>query len=113
MNAGISTDTLAAAYELLRASTPFRTLKLPPAFEVTFKLTRDRTKAGECDFDEAGIISVSAHYHGHLHSLLMTVAHEMVHLYQFIKLGKADHGEQFRKLADRVCRAHGFDPKLF
>lgn len=113
MNAGISVETLAAAYELLRASTPFRSLKLPPAYEVTFKLTRDKHKAGECDFDDAANISISAHCHSHLHPLLMTMAHEMVHLHHFLKFGKADHGEQFRKLADRVCRAHGFDPKLF
>ncbi len=113
MNAGISTDTLAAAYELLRASTPFRTLKLPPADEVTFKLTNDKHKAGECDFDKPAIISVSAHYHGHLYGMLMTMAHEMSHLHQFIKTGKADHGPAFQKLAARICRAHGFDPKLF
>ncbi len=113
MNAGITVETLAAAYELLRASTPFRGLKLPPAYEVTFKLTRDKTKAGECDFDDPANISISAHYHGHIYPMLMTMAHEMCHLHQFRKTGKADHGEEFRKLADRVCRAHGFDPKLF
>lgn len=32
---------------------------------------------------------------------------------EFRTYGKAGHGEPFQKLAARVCRAHGFDPKVF
>lgn len=113
MNAGITTDTLASAYELLRTSTPFRNLKLPPAYEVVFKLNKDKTRTATCDFDDPAIICISIESHSHLYSLIVTMAHEMLHLYEFRKYGKTSHGASFRKLANRVCKAHGFDPKMF
>lgn len=39
--------------------------------------------------------------------------HDFLWFDEFRKYGKAGHGETFQTLAARVCRAHGFDPKVF
>jgi len=110
---GITVDTLAAAYDLLRVTSPFRGLRLPPSHDIIFQLTKDKALAGYCNLTDATMISISSHFHSHLQPLLVTMAHEMIHLHEFRKYGKAGHGEPFQKLAARVCRAHGFDPKVF
>jgi hypothetical protein len=110
---GISVDTLAAAYELLKVTTPFRGLRLPASHDIIFQLTKDKALAGYCNLTDATMISISSHFHSQLQPLLVTMAHEMIHLHEFRKYGKAGHGETFQKLAARVCRAHGFDPKVF
>lgn len=110
---GITQETLIAGYQLLRVTTPFRGLRLPPSDDITFKLTKDKKLAGSCNLTDATVIEISSHFHSHLQPLLVTLAHEMIHVWELHKFGKASHGEAFQKLAHRVCRAHGFDPKVF
>jgi hypothetical protein len=47
---------------------------------------------------------------------MAVMAHEMVHLHQrdvCMETPGAQHNAAFNKLAAKVCRLHGFDPKLF
>jgi hypothetical protein len=113
MTVTITKATIAAAYELLRATPPFMGWKLPDATEVDFVVLRDRTTYGDCDGET---IRVSSGRHGHLPTLLATVAHEMIHLHQMrrkLETRNTEHNADFHKRAARVCRLHGFDPKVF
>ena len=116
----LTPESLEAAYEFLRATLPFRRMKLPHADEVQFRVmvTRDcfghfrgRSKTTE-DFNEIG---VSQHMVKSTDVLISTMAHEMIHLYQH-ETGsdsRTDHNAQFRRIAARVCRIHGFEPEDF
>jgi len=44
------------------------------------------------------------------------MAHEMVHLHEHhagMCREDVEHSTAFKRLADQVCKVHGFDPKLF
>jgi hypothetical protein len=109
----ITQATLIAAYDLLRTTSPFVGWKLPDAHAIDFAVIRDRTNYGDCDGET---IRVSSGRHGHLSTLLATVAHEMIHLHQMrykLETPNTEHNADFRRRAARVCRLHGFDPKVF
>jgi hypothetical protein len=113
MSITITKATLAAAYELLRTTPPFLGWKLPDSSMLEFAMLRDRTTYGDCDGE---MIRASSSRHGHLPTLLATVAHEMIHLHQMrrkLETPNTQHNSDFRKRAARVCRLHGFDPKMF
>ena len=113
MSLTITRAMLVAAYELLRTTPPFRGWNLPDAGAVEFAVLRDRTTYGDCDGET---IRVSSSCHGHLRTLLATVAHEMIHLHQMrnrLETSNTEHNADFRRRAARVCRLHGFDPKIF
>jgi phage terminase large subunit len=46
-------------------------------------------------------------------TLLATMAHEMCHLRQELTGDRGHHTVAFKRMAARVCRAHGFDLKTF
>ena len=108
---------LAAGYEYLRTTPPFVRWKLPPADEVQFRVSRKTSRFGEYWTEgEEHVISVSDLSTGHTATLLTTLAHEMVHLHQHVTKTEtkgAVHNAQFRRLAARICKYHGFDPKAF
>ena len=109
----ITKATLIAAYDLLRTTAPFVGWKLPDSDAIDFAVIRDRTNYGDCDGEK---IRVSSGRHGHLSTLLATVAHEMIHLHQMcckLETPNTEHNADFRRRAARVCRLHGFDPKVF
>jgi hypothetical protein len=115
----LTPQMLAAAYEYLRATPPFRRWKLPAAEQVKFCVIRARDRYGdhrhyrESDEHE---IRLSLARIGHTQSLIETMAHEMVHAYEHHKNPKRPHGEhsnEWRRLAALVCKYHGFDPKSF
>lgn len=106
---------LEATYELLRTTLPFRRWSLPHADEVEFHVTKNLDVDGDCDgWSDIPIIRISAAKHGVLSSLVLTMAHEMTHLRQFIVQPNSPlHGAYFKYLAAQVCRHHGFDLKAF
>ncbi len=59
------------------------------------------------------VIRVSEAKNGHTATLLATMAHEMCHLRQEFTGDRGHHTAAFRRMAQRVCRAHGFDLKTF
>jgi predicted SprT family Zn-dependent metalloprotease len=59
------------------------------------------------------LIRVSEARNGHTATLLATMAHEMCHLRQEMLGDRGHHTARFRRMAERVCRVHGFDIKTF
>lgn len=109
----VNRAAIVAAYELLRTQRPFKGWKLPDGSDVEFLTIKGRHLYGDCDGET---IRVSVSRHGHLQTLLATVAHEMIHLHQMrnkLETANTEHNADFRKRAVRVCRIHGFDPKVF
>lgn len=113
----ITPAMLAAAYDFLRSTPPFRRWRLPPADEVQFHVTREPFKFGTHEFDgQEHIIGISERRVGHTYTLFITMAHEMIHAYQAISKTEtkgAEHNAAFRRIARCVCRYHGFDPREF
>jgi len=106
----LTPEVLAGAYTFLRQTSPFCRWKLPPAHDLKFVVTKSMTDAGYCAGAEVGI---SQNCSAHTHSLLGTMAHEMIHLHLDRKGVKSHHGPEFKAAAKRICAAHGFDLKRF
>lgn len=114
----LTPEMLEQAYEYLRASTPFCHWRLPQADEVSFQVLgardrfghfrgRHRRPSGANGFSE---IAISCRLVHSTELLMATMAHEMIHLYQDENgWARGHHNSQFRRLAKRVCSAHGFD----
>jgi hypothetical protein len=113
MTLHLTPDLLRAGYDMLNCTRPFSRWNLPD--DVTFKVAR--TKQDHGWFRAHGdklLIVASSGTTGHLHTLLGTLAHEMVHLHQFLTGMPVNHGPAFQRLGAEVCRHHrDFDPKSF
>src|SRR5690349_19060220 len=98
MTLRLTPDMLAAGYDFLRTTDPFRRWKLPEADELGFHVVR---KAGlSADFGvEAGIpfIRLSEASNGHIDTVLASLAHEMIHLRQHLTGDRELHGPRFRR----------------
>jgi hypothetical protein len=116
----LSPELIAAAYEFLRVTAPFRSWRLPPAGEVEFVVSRHRFAVGyhrgarrKTRSHEIGISEVCV---GHTNTLLRTMAHEMIHQYQQrarSETAHTEHNAEFVRLARLVCRYHGWDEREF
>lgn len=108
---------LEAAYELLRTTPPFRNWRLPDPDGVSFRVISAEEDRGAFRLVRGiPIIEISKANVGLIGSLLMTMAHEMVHLYEETEhYARSDviHSAKWKKLAALVCRHHEFDAKLF
>ena len=114
MTLRLTPDMLAAGYDFLRATEPFKNWKLPPAEEVGFHILRTRNHSADYSFENGvHLIRVSASRNGFTVSVLATMAHEMIHLRQQLIGDRGQHSAKFHNMAARVCRAHGFDIKTF
>lgn len=114
MTLRLTPDMLAAGYDFLRTTEPFRRWRLPDSDDLGFHVVREA--AMSADFGtEKGVpfIRVSENDNGHSATLLATLAHEMIHLRQHLTGDREHHGPRFRRMAARVCAAHGYDPKIF
>lgn len=105
-------EQLPPAYELLRTLPTLR--RLPHADKVRFEVGLDRDVFGKA-YASPPFIIVSARKHKHMASWLMTLAHEMVHLRLHIdRVPSWDgHGVEFRRHAERICSAFGWDSEVF
>lgn len=120
MTLPLTPDMLAGAYEFLRATPPFNKWRLPHADDVEFHVIRDAHCRGDYQHDktkDTHRIRISSRSgNGYTASLLATVAHEMVHAAEHRYAPDRRHGEhgaRFKRMAARVCKFHGFDPKEF
>lgn len=116
MTLPLTSSILEAAYELIRATPPFDGWNLPDGDEIVFKVTRSNRHMGEYYFRNGKHhIAASSNIVGHTHTLIALIAHEAVHLHQKLACmeTKGQHNAAFKKLAARVCKIHGFDPKVF
>lgn len=110
---------LRAAYALLRTLPPFNKWDLPDPKSVRFSRITDGSAMAEyCEEDDCVEISISPEFHTTLHQVLMSMAHEMVHIRQD-QLGRLPlnpakhHNAWWRKQAKIVCARLGFDVQTF
>lgn len=114
MTLRLSPDLLAAAYDFLRQTDPFKGWKLPEGDDLGFSVIRDpHTYANFNVVEGVPTIRVSETCVGHTSTLLAQISHEMCHLRQHLRGEKDAHGASFKRMAASVCKAHGFDPKTF
>lgn len=115
MTLRLTPDILAAAYDFLRTTEPFKSWKLPESDDIGFHVVRDPKMYADFGPDDKGvpIIRVSAATVGHTITLLAYTGHEMIHLRQHMAGVAVNHGVAFKKMAAQVCKAHGFDIKAF
>ena len=108
-------EHLAHMYDMLKQLPPFSEWKIPDSDDIVFKTPARRDVCGEFQEGEPHTITVSVAMHSHLFTILLTLAHEMVHLAQTVKKtdNKAQHNADFRKRAKRVCSLNGWDYKAF
>jgi hypothetical protein len=107
---------LQGAYDYLCATFPFSKWNLPDGDDVQFKVCRDPRIRGDYIWDgRKHTIRVSSGTVGHTLSLMMTMAHEMIHVHETHckACGRGEHSAAFKKWAKVVCKEHGFDWKLF
>jgi hypothetical protein len=113
----LTPQMLVGAYEYLRESPPFRQWRLPDSDQVSFRILGVKDRFGHFrgrhrrarDADGFSEIAISAHLVDSTELLMATMAHEMIHLYQDeTGAARGHHNPQFRRLAKRVCAAHGF-----
>lgn len=112
----LTPDILELTYDYLRHLPPFKGWRLPPGDTIEFFLTNHKVAAGVCDVWTDGRIriSISTELVAHTSTLLAIMAHEMVHVHvDRHKKERAHHGPVFKRYAARVCKQHGFDPKMF
>lgn len=121
MSLKISEDMLVALYEYFAASKPFSDWNMPPAEDVIFKVARTPHLYGWSQIAVEGrgrnrkvqhYITISGGRQAHTYTLMLTMAHEMIHVHQErVCVGsKTEHGPAFKKLAREVAKHHGFDP---
>ena len=112
-------DTMVDAYDLLRGTLPFRRWKLPHSDDVEFHCVPLAGNAQAEHYvrsdNERHVFRLNPKRHGTIFSVLQTMAHEMCHMreYQLGSRRKGCHGALFNRLADQVCRIHGFDRGQF
>lgn len=114
MTLKITPDLIRAGYELLSETEPFNRWNLPPSDDIKFISHRSRDYGAFQTIGPDMIMYVSSSLVGHLSTLLVTIAHEMIHLHQHRTGLEIDHGPAFKKWAATVCRHHrDFDPLNF
>jgi hypothetical protein len=114
MTLRLTPDMLAAGYDFLRTTEPFKGWKLPESDDIGFAVVRDPKMHADFGVENGTpIIRVSENGAGHTITLLASLGHEMCHLRQHLKGYRDAHGASFKAMAKRVCAAHGFDIKTF
>jgi len=114
----ITENNIANLYTALIEFPVFEEYKLPPASKVDFVIVHDESMCGQYEPPQSGdphIITISTARHTHLYPVLMTLAHEIIHMCVYLESPKTDrytsHKGLFLKLQKRVANHLGFDPK--
>jgi hypothetical protein len=111
----LTPEILRAAYDYLNAIPPISKWNLPDSEDIRFQVSRDKKTWGWDTFDPGcnkHCIAVSCRWVGHTHSLLLVMAHEIIHVHQR-QLGlSVSHAKSFHKFALQIANVHGFDPRL-
>jgi hypothetical protein len=114
----ITEQNIANLYSALIEFPVFEDFKLPPASRVDFVIVHDDSMCGQYEPPEQGephVITISTARHSHLYPVLMTLAHEIIHMCVYLEAPKTDrytsHKGLFLKLQKRVANHLGFDPK--
>lgn len=120
----LTPEFLASGYDFLRHAKPFSGWNLPEPEDIRFGVLRT-SYFGDCGRDDKGpYIRVSERMHDRCVTVMMTLAHEMIHLHMHsvacgarhkrLRTDSANHGPAFRGFAKQVCAAFPeFDPVTF
>ena len=118
MTLPLTPAVLEAAYAYLRATPPFKGWKLPEADAVEFAVTRHRDRMADhttyC-YTLDHVIRASTYHIKTTNDLIEAVAHEMIHQHMTRNHTdtKCEHNAEFKRLAARVCKVHGWDIRLW
>lgn len=119
MTLRLTPERVAATYECLCAFPPFSRMALPAPPQIEFRISRaighDALYTRYARTDRP-ILEVSERRVGYFDTLALCVAHEMIHLYQDkanTETPGVQHNAEFVRIAKRVCRAFGWDPRQF
>jgi len=109
----ITPEMLAAVYDLLRTTPPFKRWNLPHSDDIEFHVIGTHQKLADyCDHT----IRVSSASVGTLQTLLAVMAHEMIHIKQDAAgtcVSGVEHNGEFQRLARQACTIHVWDYKNF
>lgn len=117
MTIPLTPETLAAAWDYICTTPPFSEWNLPHSEDICFRVIRTKRVYGQLSFHgKHYTIDVSEARCGRHESILSTLAHEAVHMFQHSSCfmnARNYHDKAFWALADEVCSTHNFDRKLF
>lgn len=117
MHLPITPQRLAAIYEMLRTWPPFNRWKLPPASSLRFHVSRARGHDAQWWISgNKHHIETSERRHYHLLTLIISMAHEMIHVRQLearTETPGVEHNAEFRRISRRLCRRYGWDEGQF
>ena len=109
----VTPQRLESVYAMLREWPPFSSWRLPRAEDVSFHVAKtNRWHAAWWVKEGKHHIEVSEKKHGHLNSLIASMAHEMIHIRQKVaktETPNTEHNAEFHRIAKRVCKQLGFD----
>lgn len=110
----LNKEMLAHCYDMLAATHTMSRWNLPPAEDVKFRIIRRKDRYAHHEV-VGGVhhIAVSSTFVGTFQTLIMTMAHEMIHVHQDLTGMPRDDGKGFAKIADRVCKELEFDRLIF
>jgi hypothetical protein len=112
----VTPKVLKSAYSHLRELRPFNRWSLPEASGVSFGLLNGMDHAIYM-LDRKHRIEVNAHTHTTHTQILMSVAHEMIHLRQNelgrLPVTRNPHNADFRRMARQICAEFGWDVQIF
>lgn len=112
----VTPKVLKSAYSHLRSLKPFNRWNLPPPDKVRFALHCGRDHAVYMNHTRPHI-EVNRDTHTTHVQILMSVAHEMVHLRQDIQgrlpISANPHNAAFRRMARAICAEFGWDVQVF
>jgi hypothetical protein len=113
MSFPLTPELLASMWDCLRQMPPFCKWKLPPAGMMEFRAPARADVFGE--FRAPNTITISASLHGHFDTVFKTLAHEAIHVVQFLDKteNKNQHNADFLRKAKLVCKTFGYDFKGF
>lgn len=117
MSLEITPDIIRNAYEYLRSTKPFKHWKLPHSDKIKIKTILPNDKLGEWSIkDKQHCISINDKLIGSTLNLMQTLAHEMIHLAQYIlkqETPNTEHNKDFYNKIKIIAKYHGFDSKWF
>jgi hypothetical protein len=120
MTLPLSPQMVEALYEYFCTTPPFNKMKMPPGKAVKFVVGKATDCFAYYQWDGSKhTITVSSRAVAHTITLAQSLSHEMIHLWLYTNKkeskrgGASYHNSFFKKIAARVCRYHGFDPKAF
>lgn len=112
----VTPKVLKSSYFHLRELKPFNRWYLPEASEVSFGILTGTDHAVYM-LDRKHRIEVNADTHTTHEQILMSVAHEMIHLRQNelgrLPVTRNPHNADFRRMARQICHEFGWDVQIF